>query len=83
MGKILEEWNGGRLEEWKNRIMEQRILFVIPVKTEIQHVYGFQNPNWIPDGVYPVPRYGAGMTDGVVALFIGTVAFFLKESLYY
>jgi len=51
------------------------------VKTGIQHVYGVQNPNWIPAGVYPVPRYGAGMTDGAVALFVGTVAFFLKESL--
>jgi len=43
------------------------------VKTEIQHVYGFQNPTWIPAF--------AGMTDGAVALFVGTVAFFLKESL--
>jgi len=46
----------------------QRIFFVIPVKTGIQHVYGYQNPNWIPAF--------AGMTDGAVALFVGTVAFF-------
>ena len=48
------------------------------METGIQHVYGFQNPNWIPAGVYPVPRYGAGMTDWAVALFIGTVPFFFK-----
>jgi len=55
------------------QLILQRIFFVIPVKTGIQHVYGFQNPNWIPAF--------AGMTDGVVALFVGTVAFFLKKSL--
>jgi hypothetical protein len=43
------------------------------VKTGIQHVYGFQNSNWIPAF--------AGMTDGAEALFIGAAAFFLKESL--
>jgi hypothetical protein len=45
------------------------------VETGIQHVDGFQNPNWIPAF--------AGMTDGAVALFVVTVAFFLKESLLY
>ena len=49
----------------------QRIFFVIPVKTGIQHVYGFQNPNWIPAF--------AGMTDRAVALFVGTVPFFFKK----
>jgi hypothetical protein len=43
------------------------------VKTGIQHVYGLQNPNWIPAF--------AGMTDGVAAHFVGTVPFFFKESL--
>ena len=47
--------------------------FVIPVKTGIRHVYRFQNLNWIPAF--------AGMTDRVVALFVGTFAFFFKESL--
>jgi len=51
----------------------QRIFSVIPVKTGIQHVYGLQNPNWIPAS--------AGMTDGMAAHFIGTVQFFFKESL--
>jgi len=37
-----------------------------------QHVDGFQTPNWIPAF--------AGMTDGAVEFFVGTVAFFLKES---
>ena len=60
-------------------LLLQRIFFVIPVETGIQHVYGFQNPNWIPAGVYPVPRYRAGMTDGAVALFVGTVSFFFKK----
>jgi len=43
------------------------------VKTGIQDVYGPQKPNWIPAF--------AGMTDRAVALFVGTVPFFLKEPL--
>jgi hypothetical protein len=41
------------------------------VETGIQHVYGFQNPNWIPAF--------AGMTDRAIALFVGTVPFFFKK----
>jgi hypothetical protein len=51
----------------------QRLFFVIPVKTGIQDVYGPQKLNWIPAF--------AGMTDRAVPLFVGTVPFFLKESL--
>ncbi len=53
-------------------IVLQRLFFVIPVKTGIQDVYGPQKLNWIPAF--------AGMTDRAVALFVGTVPFFLKES---
>ena len=55
------------------KLILQRIFSVIPVKTGIHHVYGLQNPNWIPAS--------AGMTDGMAAHFIGTVPFFFKESL--
>jgi hypothetical protein len=51
----------------------QRIFSVIPVKTGIQHVYGLQNPNWIPAS--------AGITDGVATHFVASVPFFFKESL--
>jgi hypothetical protein len=47
--------------------------FVIPVKTGIQDANELQKSNWIPAF--------AGMTDGAAALFVGTVPFFLKESL--
>jgi len=49
-------------------LVQEWFFSVIPVKTGIQHVYGYQNPNWIPAF--------AGMTDGAVALFVGTVVFF-------
>jgi hypothetical protein len=54
----------------------QRLFCVIPVKTGIQAPSLRKQgtiKNWIP--VF------AGMTDGAAALFVGTVPFFLKESL--